>query len=381
MAPTTNVDPVLARLLAGYSTPAVPFDSAVHREIIVTHGKQVFRELLAKHAADLPKSLASAIGDLVDAIDAPSFYWDWTFGLVLQCLTGDMDDVEYAAAAAAYRAASRFGLSTAWKASFRTPKMLRFEDRAVHEVVGIEAVAGEGGPSLRLQHETGGWSESNGGSPLPAIPVDAERKLVLLDRHSAPECVVSHEFTSNPALAEKIREEWLEQFRSAFDILERHAPEFALWVSRLAKDIVVMTAQEGRIMSASASDAPGVLSISASGPLAIVEMLVHESSHQYLHVVNRLGDLDTGENQELYYSPAKERPRPLPRIALAFHAFANVLVAFRKIRDSDPSVFEGAANRYHKLNEDVSVMAKILRENEGLSPLGQALVEPLLATL
>lgn len=57
----------------------------------------------------------------------------------------------------------------------------------------------------------------------------------------------------------------------------------------------------------------------------IAGTLVPESSHQYFYLLEKIGAIDDGSDQQLYYSPATRVDRPISRLPMAFHAFVNVL--------------------------------------------------------
>ncbi len=60
-------------------------------------------------------------------------------------------------------------------------------------------------------------------------------------------------------------------------------------------------------------------------PLLQAETLVHEASHNQLHTLQELGPLfESGDKDQIYYSPWRTDPRALPGILLGAHAFLAV---------------------------------------------------------
>lgn len=128
--------------------------------------------------------------------------------------------------------------------------------------------------------------------------------------------------------------------------------------------------------------APGIILASWSpNPITIAEMLVHESSHQYFHLLSRVGEAEDGTDVREYFSPAVQRTRRLSRILIGYHAFANVLLFYRALlRDGlaeDPHCRATEA----RLCDDVEALELPLRGNPALTEIGRDLVQPLMEQL
>jgi HEXXH motif-containing protein len=106
-------------------------------------------------------------------------------------------------------------------------------------------------------------------------------------------------------------------------------------------------------------------------------MLIHEASHQYLELLTKLGPTIDPQHKKLYYSPVKQCDRPLHKILLAYHAFANVMLFYRDAAACGlaDSYFENLQN---VLNEELSQLEQPLIKNEAILPIGKALIEPLI---
>src|SRR5262249_18543782 len=131
-------------------------------------------------------------------------------------------------------------------------------------------------------------------------------------------------------------EEWTavaENYSEALSYLEQNAHPYANWVWRVLRGIIPLWAAEGLTLSSSNPHHPGVVQLSiGQDPLVLAELLVHEASHQYFHLMEYVGPVDDGSDSTLYYSPFKGTERPLRAILLAYHAFANVLLLYRARR-------------------------------------------------
>jgi HEXXH motif-containing protein len=106
-------------------------------------------------------------------------------------------------------------------------------------------------------------------------------------------------------------------------------------------------------------------------------MLIHEASHQYFELLNKLGPTVDPGHTELYYSPVKKCDRPLHKILFAYHAFANVMLFYRGVAecglaDSSSAKFQNV------LNDELRQLEQPLLENDAILPIGRALVEPLI---
>jgi HEXXH motif-containing protein len=108
----------------------------------------------------------------------------------------------------------------------------------------------------------------------------------------------------------------------------------------------------------------------------IAEILVHESSHQYFYLLERLGPVDDGADARRYWSPATGSERPLRRILIAYHAFSNVWLFYQACRASNVGSDYLATNE-PKIRRMITELDAPLRDNPALTALGRALHEPL----
>jgi HEXXH motif-containing protein len=170
----------------------------------------------------------------------------------------------------------------------------------------------------------------------------------------------------------------LTKVRSSLRVLRDHAPVYLPWTQNVLRAVIPLHAQLSEIRSGSDLDKPGV--VQASFPirtLALAETWVHECSHQYFQILTRVEPVDDGSDPTLYYSPVRQTGRPLDKILLAYHAFANVLLFYRACRESG---LEG--NPYLELNElrlvpQLRQLEGPLHETRALTGIGRALWEPL----
>jgi HEXXH motif-containing protein len=115
-----------------------------------------------------------------------------------------------------------------------------------------------------------------------------------------------------------------------------------------------------------------------SNAAALAELLIHEAAHQYFNVLCLLGPFDDGTDQTLYHSSAVGRPRPLDRIGVAYHAFANVMIYYRECVAKGIQDDGWCARHIESWTEGLRVLEQPLRGNPALTDIGKALCEPLI---
>jgi hypothetical protein len=168
----------------------------------------------------------------------------------------------------------------------------------------------------------------------------------------------------------------------AANLIARASPEYHLWTKRVLRQIIPLVWHGGRIYSGSDAAQPGLIHMSCiRQPIIGAEILVHEASHQYMHILCRLGPVDDGSDTNEYYSPVKSTTRPLSAIVTAFHAFANVVMFYRlllKLNAESDYDISYSNTQISDLIPQLEVLAAPLRGNNALTPWGKGLVEPLL---
>jgi HEXXH motif-containing protein len=173
----------------------------------------------------------------------------------------------------------------------------------------------------------------------------------------------------------------LPRIQRAMELLRTVSPAAASWVSQVTRLLVLVDAPRPDL-SVSSSDfaRPGEVTLSIPTEIAgLAETFVHECSHQYLHLLELLGPMDTGTDPTLYYSPVKGTGRPIRAILVAFHAFGNVALYYEDVLRRSRSRRARAYCQMHrdKNLDDLRIFAEHLHRSPGLTPLGTALWTPL----
>lgn len=172
---------------------------------------------------------------------------------------------------------------------------------------------------------------------------------------------------------------WLD----ACSLLDEVSPGYAVWSQYLLSAVVPLDAPQGYQISASHWHRRGEVMMSwRLRPEQLAEILVHEASHQHFFMAGMLSPYDDGSDQSLYYSPVVKTERPLAKILLAYHAFANVILFFRLAREHLSGGGQHWLDRESKkVLEELDQLEKPLRSSHALTPLGNSLWQPLASQL
>lgn len=231
------------------------------------------------------------------------------------------------------------------------------------EVVGRDAVQ-------RFHRHAGVW-----------IAQGAEAALV--PTHAAPIRLVGgdwHALYDEPAQAIEPDARVIDQLTAALALLGETAPEYLPWVLCLLKEVTPIHRPGERVLASGSSLLrPGGVDIAVpASATETAEMLIHECTHQYLHMLSWFETLVTKDARP-HYSPLKNCERPLDRIVLGYHAFGNVMLAYAQLEAHG----YGAAisSRVRVVSGYLDQLAKPLVDEVGLSALGREIVRPLRARL
>lgn len=377
------------QLYHGFSCPQEEaFDDDFLRLVVTEHARQTVRELLRRYPTEVEHCGRGFVQLLEGWLKGPTDVrttWDVAFGYVFEAIQSASNRTRTADRLV------RFGLRLSargargdWEARLATPARLTWDNCLLPLADAISVETSGAGARVRLRcgrkrtdirfHKSrAGWTGA--ADKLPSVVAARERILLLpLEALIADDIGDALEMVIDPAGAGPARA-WL----NTIALLKRHAPPYLRWSTRLVRKVVLLRHETERIRSGSRPWRFGLVHMSCSpNAAAMAEMLIHEASHQYYHVLTRLGPVDDGSDRTLYYSPAKRTGRPLDRILLAYHAFANVLLFYRLCRES------GAVDRAHcdwniaHSTEMLDELVKPLRRNPALTPVGRALCEPLM---
>ncbi|MFG3258428.1 aKG-HExxH-type peptide beta-hydroxylase [Streptomyces sp. NPDC048172] len=315
--------------------PGSGFDTALMDAVVAAHAEGVAAAFLLRHGRTLGTALSTALAPPWHVEHASDALWDPAVGAVERLLeTGEGDPV-----------AAAEGLA-----------------RCLRRAGGPPEPAPERGPDP-------------GPGPFGAaesVPVNGSSLRLLPERAVRAQLAIEDDFHSIVTFPEPTKE--LARFYAdAVDLLRTRAPRYARWVLRVLRSLVPCDSGASRTRSSSWREAPGTVLVSVSpDPAEVAEMLVHEACHQYFYLARRLGDVTDPADTRQYHSPAVGRSRPLDKVLLAFHAFGNVRLLHEEL--GTPGVLD-------RMRRDTETLAAPLRGNPSVTPLGHALVDPLLERL
>lgn len=248
--------------------------------------------------------------------------------------TGAADPLHAAAQAAAHLHVC--GGSGEWRARLRRPARLAF-GRWTTRVGRVHSVSANGS-AIAIESERDGECSRltltrNGSTWLPegdfaelaaarlfadAIPVYLAADLELLATGESLDAV------DEDAAA------MVEQLELAARLVSEHAPSYAGWIHAITAGVIPLRGSMTRTQSSTHGHRFSILATSMGcRPVQIAEAFVHESSHEYFQMADRLQPLEDGSDPLLYYSPLRRTGRPVRSVYLAFHAMANMVLFFR----------------------------------------------------
>ncbi len=377
-----------------FACPQVPSNDWTAAAIVVTHSAAAV-EMLLERQRDVIQRRTQGVMELLQTwlatrIDFETA-WDLSFGRVLRALESDeVDAVDVLAEVALGLMAQ--GRPGRWVATLCEERRLCWERRwllpAASEISvdsdGTAATLGskmrDGKWSITFHRDAAGWL-TEGAKRL--IQVGARRPITLFSSEAVPrDMIVEDDFHSifefppiTPAVAQS--------FSAGLEILDRYAPEYLEWVERVLRGVLVCRCcQDSRTRSSSWMHAPGIVLVSwSANPIEIAEMLVHESCHQYFYLVSRLGAVVDGSDTQEYYSPAVQRNRPLSKILIGYHAFANVLLFYRTLLRNGLAGHPYCGPIEARLTAELEALEQPLRDNQALTSIGLDLCQPLMERL
>jgi len=177
--------------------------------------------------------------------------------------------------------------------------------------------------------------------------------------------------------------ETIERIEDALELCRLHAPQSYRTLHAVTREVIPV---RGRVRDGMTFD--GCSSVERWGailvnmrqertPLALAEVLVHESSHSYLFDLSHDTRLTLNPADELHQSPLRVDPRPIDGIFHAcfvlsrMYAFQHEVAASARAPDALRQEAEGLAERRRAaFNDGYSV----LEAHADLTPTGQAIL-------
>ncbi len=389
-----GTEETLANLSRGFACPQEQWSSCLADTITLEHARHVVRLFITQHRNVL-KANSEGLTELIEAWVPPAFpsgtslpYWNAAFSNAYESVGRRHVSDILAAGALLGVHLNALGENGAWSVRLPEPRSVRWSHFLIPKALELCVLSDgstanlctwDGASRRRLSFERG---------PAPAQwRARAAIELpVLRGKRAGITMLPGSVYPKEAPFPDTFRQvmslrRWSASWQGALDLLMMNAPPYYSWAERIIDSIVSLKrAPRSRVIrSGSISSLVGVIWGSVhSEARALAETLVHEASHQYFYLATQLGPVDDASDTNLYYSPAVQTARPLSRILLAFHAFANVLLYYRACRRTgaqEDSYFDRHETR---LERDVKQLSIPLLGNPALTSVGRSLCDPLI---
>jgi HEXXH motif-containing protein len=169
---------------------------------------------------------------------------------------------------------------------------------------------------------------------------------------------------------------WRQTLQTAWTMLVADHRDYAV---PIATGLTVLIPIRGDLMNrgvtATSMDAFGAMSSSTpTDPVALAVGLVHEFQHAKLGALMDLLPLHTGSDEERFYAPWRDDPRPLGGLLHGAYAFLGVADFWRLRRRHEESLTGYAQFEFARWRERVSRVIEVLTASGRLTEAGEALV-------
>jgi HEXXH motif-containing protein len=349
--------------------------------IVVEHCRQVvgcFLDGEAKSIDRQSEGLADSVHHWVDREITYEESWDISVGAVHAFLLKRSSASAPVVAAALALHLHWNGYCSEWNAHFPVPVRLRFghwllppcDDLRVRaDPRAIDIVATRAGASTTHRFER----------RLDSPPPEDVIGLPVLPRTGTLWTVLCRDGLSATGLRDQpgqIDSAGFSTFaascHAAVDLLDEYTKPYSDWVDGVIRYLVPLVGDSlDRFDSGSRHLLPGLLYLTnRHSPAQVAETFVHEASHQYFYILQRLETLFDPVDTGLYYSAVKGIGRPIGHILLAYHAFGNVCLFHRMAREAGyAGSAELAAYQAKLLNQVYELEAQLAKANS-LTPSG-----------
>lgn len=375
---------------SGFACPQAGLDESFLESLAIVHARKSVRSFLARYGASLElygDGLLPALQEWLRQESSFLAVWDLSLGNILDGIRIVIKDpavIMRRAAELALRMAG-FGLTGCWQANLISPIRLRFgnywlpladhlEVETSYESIHLTLRNGFTVEHFEFRQMSGVWE-----------PVEKQPEMFLFVK-TGPDLIkllpapVFHpeEHEAYGMASDEATDAMQKNLQAGLEIIRDYSPIYLPWVERVIRAIVPGGTGQNVFFSGSVMSKPGIVNASINiRPVMLAELLVHEGTHQYMHLLSRFGPLDDGSDPTLYYSPVKKTGRPISAIALSYHAFANIILFYRLCQANGLADDGYCAYNEKVMLEQVAILEEPLHTSQALTPQGQALWEPL----
>jgi len=381
----------IANGYTGFSCPLESFDESLAQTIGNEYARSVLGIFVERFAHLFSKNgLDDLFSSLLHADLPLELGWSSDLGNLYKAVkSGDEDQAMKNAVAFALMAGAK-GFGGEWQLELSNATRFFWDDWALPDCDKLMVISNDADAIIKLSLDgdqtqvsfVRSLDEWKCQTPAQAVRLPSfgtgKHRLVLLPRYAAPDSGILHDVDDAALVLETFSPALIEILTQTLDLLEEHLPHYFDWVVHIIRRVAVVHFERNVLYSGSHEHQYGTIHISDnSRVLSLAEMLIHEASHQYFELLNKLGPTVDPGHTELYYSPVKKCDRPLHKILFAYHAFANVMLFYRGVAEC--GLADSCSAKFQNvLNDELRQLEQPLLENDAILPIGRALVEPLI---
>jgi hypothetical protein len=165
-------------------------------------------------------------------------------------------------------------------------------------------------------------------------------------------------------------------FMRAVSFCARYTPQCFDWITALTKVAVPLRGTRSHSRSVSFAAFPGLVCLTFSDTLGILEALVHETAHQYLFYLRARRSFGDPLDTVRYPSPLRPDPRPLGAVLGAFHALTYIAALHTDISRSYAALASACERRLASLRVQADDAERTLTaQRSRLTPLGRSVFD------
>ena len=393
----------------GFSCPQVGLEKEFLELVVTEYARQTVEKFIECYRARLELrsgGLAVVLTNWLQGTDTFETVWNSAFGEVFKAVFRNNEDhadnIERDAAMLGLRL-HECGHTGEWELQLSEPLRFRFDRWLLPSAHTMKVLATQQAVTIRTRtanvwqdttfhRRENGW-EAKDVESLPVLTRPGIRWPILSVESLAPSSAAllkMEVFGYSDSDVDTEPELLLRTCDMAVNVIEQSASTYLTWVINVVRELIPLRAKPGIFSSGSIDLSPGVICVSNSvssqeQPWALADVLVHEATHQYFYMARRLGRMDDGKDETLYFSPFRNTGRPIYNILITYHAFANVLLFYKTALAHGRSIDQGSAlaiqERVRELEEKLQPLEQALQSTTSLTPLGLALWQPLRAQL
>jgi HEXXH motif-containing protein len=222
----------------------------------------------------------------------------------------------------------------------------------------------------RAKERAAGWTSASRlrvGSRGLSLNVALDNSDPFLSRLGPVSSSLSHESI----------QAWRHGLRQAWQVLAREDQIFARALAAGLTTIVPLRqASGGPSTSAASGWAWGAIALTLPpDPLTFADTLIHEFQHLVLAAVEDIVPLAKGDDEDVFYSPWRDDPRPFSGVLQGAYAFFGVADFWRKLCYArSPTARRRAETNFAMRRRNVSDALAIVAESGKLTDTGQVFV-------